>query len=251
MNEAKPIIIAKLKCPRCGKVRIIRINRDDFYSREVGGLVKLVFHHGDHVFAVWVDVNGTQRSVEVYDVSGEKKEKGNREMISIGDLIRIIGLSNISRIFAATLGRMKISLPFQGEKRSMLEFLFSHVLGEYPRISDRANKSSSIMIENFTLNQMVPGEEYFLRALQKIISLDDVEAQYLRLQIAIDRVKELAENIRKEVEFLHGIVSILELKKRFNVKDNDLFKLVVLRVINSDTKIRDKIREKRYFLPSF
>lgn len=251
MNEAKPIIIAKLKCPRCGKVRIIRINRDDFYSREVGGLVKLVFHHGDHVFAVWVDANGTQRSVEVYDVSGEKKEKGNHEMISIRDLIRIIGLSNISKIFAATLGRMKISLPFQGEKRSMLEFLFSHVLGEYPRISDRANKSPSIMIENFTPNQMVPGEEYFLRALQKIISLDDVEAQYLRLQIAIDRVKELAENIRKEVEFLHGIVSILELKKRFNVKDNDLFKLVVLRVINSDTKIRDKIREKRYFLPSF
>ena len=251
MNEAKQVIIAKLKCPRCGKVKILRIDREDFKSREIGGLIKLVFHHRDHVFSVWVDANGTQRSVEVYDVGGEIKRKRVSELVSIGDLIRILGLSTVSKVIAATLGKMKISMVFQGEKRSLLEFLFSNVLGEYPRISNKAADNSNVIIENFSPLQVIPGEEYFTRNLQRITSLSDIESQYLRLQIAVDRVKELAENIRTEVGNSRGIVSILALRKKFNVRDDDLLKLAILRVVNGDAKIRNKIREKRYFLPSF
>ncbi len=251
LNEAKQVITAKLKCPKCGKVKLIRIDRKDFKSREIGGLIKLVFHHGDHVFAVWVDANGTQRSVEVYNVSGEKKKYRTYELFSIEDLIQVLDLSTLSRIIAATLGKMKIIMGFQGKKRSLLEFLFSNVIGEFPIISDGATDNHIIRIENISPHQEIPGERYFKRVIQRAIMLRDIESQYLRLQIAIDRVKGLAESIKTEIVNSHGVTSLLSLRRKFDVGDDDLLKLAILRVINVDSKNINKIREKRYFLPFF
>ena len=248
--DREKMILATIKCPRCGDTRVVKIPYDRFMANEQGGLLKIAFNHVDHIFVVWIDSSGTQRAAEVYDNIENLTSKHREDAISLSDLINFLGKRSLAKILAGTVAGYKVFLELDRKSMRVIDFLLTFFLKEFPTIVNK-KEEAEVIIDNFQeKGDKVPGEGYFLDVLDTIEKINDRKMQYTKLQISVDKVREQTEFLRDELLRKGGTVSIIQIKKILRIDDNELLAIIVNRLVRRYPKMGEKIREKRYFLLS-
>ena len=243
-------IKATVKCPKCGKLHILKIPLDVFDSNAEGGLLKIAMGHGDHVFVAFIDRNGMQRATDTLTLIGGESRGEERDEVSkilsyMNTVLEIFEEDVLARIIAASIIGLRIYFAGETDVTRPLYHTLTYLLQEFPPIVTNIDEADVVPDAK---DSKVPGEKYFSNAIEEAKNTEREDQRILKLKRHVEKIFEISTLVTKKLKASKTPISIVRLQKELDIKDQDLFGLALRRAIYKEPELANKIKEKHYLI---